>query len=96
MLDFRFLISDSPRRRHPTLLLLTGYFLFVSAAVASACPTCKEALFDPAQAQRILGAAKGYALSIGLMIGMPLLLVGGITLLIVRQVRRVDRHEASR
>jgi len=75
--------------------ILVWWLVWPECAVA--CPTCKEALFDPAQAQQILGAAKGYAMSIGLMIGMPLLLVGGMTALIVRQARRrVDSDGASR
>lgn len=53
-----------------------------------ACPTCNEALFDPEKAQQVLRAAHGYAVSIGLLLGTPLLLVGGLVLLIVRQVRR--------
>ena len=55
---------------------------------ASACPACKEALFDPSQLHQKLSAAKGYALSIMLLLLVPSVLVGGITLLIVRASRR--------
>lgn len=58
------------------------------AATALACPACKEALFDPAQARQIMSAAGGYALSIGLLLGVPFALVGGLALMIVRQARR--------
>ena len=69
--------------------------LFVFPVMVSACPGCKEALFDPGQLQQRLAAARGYALSIGLMLGMPLALVGGVALLILRASRRarsLDSH----
>ncbi len=49
---------------------------------------CKEALLDPAQLPQKLRTAKGYALSIGLLLTMPIALVGGVTALIVRASRR--------
>lgn len=55
---------------------------------AMACPMCKEALFDPAQLPQRLSTARGYAASIALMLGMPLLLIGGVVALIVRAQRR--------
>ena len=61
----------------------------VMSAVAQACPTCKEALFDPAQARQTMQAAKGYALSIGLLLGTMGLLIGGLTTAIVRSSRRL-------
>ena len=75
------------------VMLLVGVVVCVGLPVTvMACPTCKEALFDPAQAQQVLKAAQGYAFSIGLMIGTPLLLVGGLATLIVRQARRKRRE----
>ena len=55
---------------------------------AWACPGCKEALVDPAELPQRLAAAKGYAASIGLMLVVPLSLVGGLTAVIVRSSRR--------
>ena len=67
-------------------------------AVVHACPTCKESLVDFPQAQQVRQTAKGYALSIGLLIGTPMLLVGTVATLIVRHQRRrgVDRSGLSR
>lgn len=61
------------------------------AALASACPACKEALLDPTQAQHLLQSAKGYALSIGLMLGMPLVLIGAVATSIAVHARRARR-----
>jgi len=53
-----------------------------------ACPTCKEALFEPDQLAQKLSMAKGYALSIALLLGMPVALLGGVTTLIIRAQRQ--------
>ena len=58
------------------------------AEAAMACPGCKESLFDPAQLPQRLATARGYALSIGLMLAMPLGLVAGVALLILRAQHR--------
>lgn len=87
---------------HSLSHLLTSLWVFSQAA--EACPGCKEALFDPQQLPQRLSAAKGYALSIAALLGVPLLLVAGITWTIFRQVRRVssppadsiDTHDVSR
>ena len=72
----RFLITQS--LNHSITLLL----LFSQAA--EACPGCKEALFDPSQLPQKLSAAKGYALSIMLLLSVPVLLIGTVTLAVVR------------
>lgn len=72
--------------RRATWLLVFGLFLFTG--VAWACPMCKEALGDPARPHTVTRAAKGYAVSIAALIGMPFLLVGGLATLIVRGHRR--------
>ena len=71
---------------------IAGAFLMLVAmmfapAIGGACPGCKESLFDPGQLPQRLAIAKGYALSIGLMLAVPLGLVGGLTVLIVRSAR---------
>jgi len=53
-----------------------------------ACPGCKEALFDPGQLPQKLATAKGYAVSIGLMLAVPATLIGGITALVIRSCHR--------
>lgn len=72
-----------------TLLLLTACG-FLLSGVSWACPMCKEALGDPAQAQAVTRVARGYAVSIAALIGMPFILVSGVAMLIVRANRR--RH----
>jgi hypothetical protein len=67
---------------------LLVFVLFLFTGVAWACPMCKEALVDPARPHAVTRAAKGYAVSIAALIGMPFLLVGGVAALIVRGHRR--------
>jgi len=62
-----------------TLFLLTAHCSLLTG-FSWACPMCKEALVER--------AAKGYAVSIAALIGMPFLLVGGVAALIVRGHRR--------
>lgn len=62
---------------------------------AEACPGCKEALFDPGTLPQRLSTAKGYALSIALMLSIPVALVGAIALGIVRAIRRQRRGSGS-
>lgn len=78
----------------PPLCHLATLLALLLPAVAEACPGCKEALFDPGQARQIVLAAKGYAASIGLLLGVPLALIGGLTFLIAHQVRRQTRDAA--
>ncbi len=68
------------------LLLIAAWM--VPPAV-QACPGCKEALVDPAEAQLGMRRAKGYAVSIGLLLAVPLLMVGGVTTAVVRHARGV-------
>ena len=64
------------------------YWLFPS--VADACPMCKEALqsSDPGAVARI---GKAYATSMVALLGVPVLLIGGITSLVVRSARKNRR-----
>ena len=102
ILDLRFWILDcchtpgNPKSKiqnpkfvlhDPLFVLLTMLFLVGLPAIVMACPACKEALFDPSQLHQKLSAAKGYALSIGLLLSVPSALVIGITWLIVRAAR---------
>ena len=64
--------------------------------LASACPGCKEALFDPGALPQRLSTARGYALSIGLLLVIPFGLVGGLTVLIMRAHRRTRRVDTVR
>lgn len=54
---------------------------------ASACPNCKDGLAESADpnAARL---ARAYSYSIYLMMGMPVLMIGGGTLAVVRAARQ--------
>ncbi len=76
--------------RTPRLMLMRVLFAFVLflsiAAVASACPNCKDALAanDPTHS----GVVKGYFYSILFMMGTPFAIIGGFSLYMYRQVQR--------
>ena len=70
---------------------LQGLALASLAERAWACPGCKEALFDPGQLPQKLATAKGYALSIGLLLAVPAAVLGFIAVQIVRAIRRHQR-----
>ena len=89
ILDFRF--YPKSKIQNPKLLMLTGFFLLIFSAVSWACPGCKEALFDISQARQSLKIAQGYALTIALLLGVPLALLGGVAALVVRAHRR-NKH----
>ena len=72
------------------VVLTFDFLLLTFPAIGLACPGCKEALFDPGQLAQKLSTAKGYALSIGLLLSVPFALVAGITALVVRAGRK--RH----
>ena len=56
-----------------------------------ACPGCSEALFDPAQGAARVGSLRGYLVSIIVLLGVPALMIGGVTLAVVRASRRAQR-----
>ena len=74
-----------PRLRWYLLLPFTFYLL---PSTGWSCPGCKEALFDPAQLPQKLATAKGYAISIGLLLTVPAALIGGLIALIIHAQRR--------
>ena len=80
---WRSAVTQSPSHRVTAFLAV-----FMWSGIVWACPLCKEALFDPTQARQAAGTAKGYAISISLLLGMPLLLVGGVATALIRQAKR--------
>ena len=68
------------------------YWMLYHMPAAEACPACKDMLVDPEQLTQRLGMAKGFAWSIGLLIGMPTLLVSTLTVRLIRAHRH--RREA--
>ena len=72
--------------------MVIGISAMLSVPVlAWACPWCKDALFSPGEAASQNGAAKGYALSIGLLLGLPVLMLSVIALAVIRSARRAKR-----
>jgi hypothetical protein len=75
-------------------LVLALCITVVFAAVASACPNCKEALAanDPTHS----GVVKGYFYSILFMMGTPFALIGGFSFYMYRQVQRARDERAPK
>ena len=65
--------------------------LLLAPCVAWACPGCSEALFDPAQGAARVGSLRGYLVSIIVLLGVPALMIGGVTLAVMRASRRAQR-----
>ena len=80
-------IPNSEFRIQNFLIVVMGFWL-LWPAVIWACPACKEALFEPGQLKQTLATAKGYAMSIALLLSVPAALIGGTAALIVRAHRR--------
>jgi hypothetical protein len=80
--------------RIPYFLAVSGYLLtlLIFPVVASACPGCKEALFDPKEAVTKQRTALGYNLSIGLLLAVPATLVGATSALLIRASRKKRRE----
>ena len=65
-----------------TKSLLSALCLLLSALPLSACPMCKEAIAE------ISGMARGFSLSILMMLGVLILIVSVISFVIVRAYRK--------
>ncbi len=76
------------------LVIIFSALFFPVTAIA--CPGCKDALFDPGQLPQRLAYAKGYAMSIGLFLLVPVTLIGSIAALILRAQHRRRASGASR
>jgi hypothetical protein len=78
------------RKSSVFLLALTAVML--SAAMATACPTCKDSLaHDPASAN----LARGYAYSILFMLSMPPLILGGLSAYFYWEIRKAKARQAN-
>ena len=77
-------------RASHNLVVLALWLLTPTAALA--CPACKDAVFDSSQAQQTTQRAKGFAVSIALMLGMPALLIGGVATSVVLAHRSAARR----
>lgn len=77
-------------RRLLTFALLFVLVLFVAQA-ASACPTCKDNLGDPASAN----LARGFYYSILFMLSMPYLILGCIGFYFYSLIRKARREREA-
>ena len=76
--------------RQRVVALLIATWCLVQTRVW-ACPWCKDALFSPGESAAQSGAAKGYAWSIGILLGLPVLMLAVITFAVMRSIRRTKR-----
>ena len=91
------LSNDRPglaRRALPALRAVLAAYVAISPAIVWACPGCSEALFDPTQAAATAGTLRGYLVSIVVLLGLPVLMIGGIALAL-RRASRARRLTAS-
>ena len=65
--------------------------LLSATQLVDACPMCKEALADPAQAGTASRAAHAYAVSIAALLGIPAASVIGVATMIIRSARRASK-----
>ncbi len=90
--------SEFGIRNSDFLVLTLSFMVFLVVLFfplpALACPGCKEALFDPGQLAEKIATAKGYALSIGLLLAVPFLLIAGVIALVARNAHRVAAEPA--
>ena len=71
------------------VVCVTGLIVYwMLYQMAEACPGCKEAFFDPQQLPQRIASAKGYALSILMLLAVPTALIGGIVWAIVANSRQ--------
>ena len=80
---------DNKMRRACAWMVLAVCVLWTVRAWA--CPGCSEALFDPAQGAARVGTLRGYLVSILVLLGMPVLMIGGVTVAVMRAARRARR-----
>ena len=83
-----------PRHWKLAVFIMQGSWL--AATELFACPLCKEAVLEPGQIPQRLATAKAYAVSIGLLLTMPALLLGGLIILMVRAQRLKGKDEPDR
>ncbi len=76
-------------------LLVVAMVLAVAAwsGACVACPNCKDSLAG--SSGETMNVARGYALSILIMLGMPFTLAGSFGLYVWREMRRMRRESAA-
>lgn len=80
-------MNSSSRRRWFAAPLLALALLLGSHGAAQACEGCKSSMSADTAAE---GAGKGFAASIYIMLGMPILLIGGIGYMGYKSIRQIE------
>ncbi|MBI2174301.1 MAG: hypothetical protein HYU33_03815 [Candidatus Omnitrophica bacterium] len=86
--EFQSFNTKHETRNAELFFLVCAVCCVLFAASALACPGCKEALIEPGELPQRLATAKGYALSIGLFLTVPVLLVSAVAIGVFRATRR--------
>lgn len=79
-------------KRWLPLLIGLAALLPMAPREAQACPGCKEAVVAPAEIGRRQAASRAFNLSVGVLLLVPLALVGMVTTVVVRSQRRARRR----
>ena len=93
--QFRSIYAVTQSRSHAVTIVFLMSALLLIPTFADACPACKEAFFDPGQLTQKLSTARAYALSIGLLLAMPVTLMVIVTVMILRAHRRHRRSQST-
>ena len=72
-------------------LLLALWCSSLISTSAWACPACKEFVSSASDPTAFSGLSRGFAWSIGLLLSVPYLLVGGFALFIALAARRTHK-----
>ena len=75
-----------------TVIFACGFLI----SQAWACPMCSELIERGKDAVKAWGFGKGIAWSILLLLSMPMLLVGGVTLVVIRAHRQSLKNKQGR
>lgn len=80
--------------------LAAALLLAATASPAAACPMCKlgndaDSKSNSVEAIEAANRAKAYTISIFFMMGMPPVVLGGLTLAIRREIRKAQATQAA-
>lgn len=79
--------------RRDLLAVMVMLAIVAWAGACVACPNCKDSLAGPSG--ETMNVARGYALSILIMLGMPFTLAGSFGVYVWREMRRMRRESAA-
>ncbi len=79
--------------RQALLAVAVAMVVVAWSGTCAACPNCKDSLAG--SSGETMNVARGYALSILIMLGMPFTLAGSFGLYVWREMRRMRRESAA-